>query len=256
MRIVFVEIENFRGIKKLEWAPASKINCLIGPGDSTKTTILDAIELALNPRSYPFADDSDFFDTDHTRTVKITVTLAGLPSEFIADDHYGLHLRGWNPQTSKIEDEPRDGLEYALSLRVVVDGALEARWSIFNERIPDDEMDPPALRYKHARQLSTTRLGPYAERHLGWGRHSVLTRLGEAGDGLSLQLAEANRAAREAFRQGNQDVFKATVSRAEALGKHFSVPLRDKYAAELDVQGVSITAGGISRALSRSAAHV
>jgi putative ATP-dependent endonuclease of the OLD family len=51
MRIVFVEIENFRGIKKLEWAPAAKVNCLIGPGDFTETTILDAIELALNPRS-------------------------------------------------------------------------------------------------------------------------------------------------------------------------------------------------------------
>jgi putative ATP-dependent endonuclease of the OLD family len=169
-----------------------------------------------------------------------------LPAEFIADDQYGLLLRGWNPETSKIEDEPRDGLEDALSLRVVIDGALEARWSIFNERILDDAGDPPALRYKHARQLSTTRLGPYAERHLGWGRLSVLTRLGEAVDGLSLQLADASRAAREAFRKGNQDVFKTTVSRAETLAKHFSVPVREKYAAELDVGGVNITAGGIS----------
>jgi putative ATP-dependent endonuclease of OLD family len=246
MRIVFVEIENFRGIRELEWAPAAKINCLIGPGDSTKTTILDAIELALNPRSYPFADDSDFFDLDHASPVKITVTLAGLPPEFKADDHYGLHLRGWDHKTSNIEDEPREGLEEALSLRLVIDGALEARWSIFHERIPEDESDPPALRYKHARQLSTTRLGPYAERHLGWGRHSVLAQLGEGIDGLGLQLAEANRAAREAFRKGNQDIFKTTVTRAEMLGKLFSVPVREKYAAELDVQGVSITAGGIS----------
>jgi putative ATP-dependent endonuclease of the OLD family len=111
MRIVVVEIENFRGIKKLEWAPAAKINWLIGPGDSTKTTILDAIELALNPRSYPFADDSDFFDADHTKVVKVTVTLAGLPPEFKADDQYGLHLRSWNRETSKIEDEPREGLK-------------------------------------------------------------------------------------------------------------------------------------------------
>src|SRR5712691_6451032 len=79
MRIVFVEIENFRGIKKLEWAPAAKINCLIGPGDSTKTTILDAIELAINFRSYPFADDSVFFNADYKNAVRITVTLADLP---------------------------------------------------------------------------------------------------------------------------------------------------------------------------------
>ena len=246
MRIIFVEIENFRGVKKLEWAPAGAINCLIGAGDSTKTTILDAVELALNPRSYPFGDDSDFFGVDHGKPVKITITLAGLPAEFKADDQYGLHLRGWNPQLSRIEDEPRDGLEEALSLRVTIDGSLEARWSIFNERIPADESDPPALRYKHARQLATTRLGPYADRPPGWSRQSVLTRLGESAEGLSLQLAEASRAAREAFRKGNQDAFKATVLRAETLGKLFSVPVREKYAAELDVQGVSITAGGIS----------
>lgn len=246
MRIVFVEIRNFRGIKKLEWAPASAVNCLIGPGDSTKTTILDAIELALNPRSYMLADDSDFFDLDFDKPIKVIVTLAGLPSEFRSDDRYGMHLRGWNAQEIKVEDEPDEKLEDALSIRVMIDKSLEARWSIFNNRIGEDESDPPTVRYKDAKQLATTRLGPYAERHLGWGRQSVLTRVGESADNISLQLAEAGRAARDAFRQGNQTVFKEAASRAEQLGKKFSVPIRDKYVAELDVQGVSITAGGVS----------
>ena len=247
MRIVFVEIRHFRGIEKLDWTPAAAVNCLIGPGDSTKTTILDAIELALNPRSYVFTtDDSDFFDLDVDKPIKITVTLAGLPSEFTSDDRYGMYLRGWNGQASKLEDEPSKGLEDALSFRVTVDKSLEVRWSIFNDRIGEDESDPPMVRYKDAQRLSTNRLGPYAERHLGWGRQSVLTRIGEATDSISLQLAQASRAAREAFRQGNQNVFGVTVARAEKLGKHFSVPVREKYAAELDVQGVSITAGGIS----------
>jgi putative ATP-dependent endonuclease of OLD family len=246
MRIVLVEIENFRGIKKLEWTPAAKMNCLIGPGDSTKTTILDAIEMALNPRSYAFADDSDFFDLDFNTPAKITITLADLPAEFKADDRYGMYLRGWDAQNLKLEDEPRDDLDHALSVRLALDGTLEGRWSIFNQRIGDDEPDPPALRYKDARQVGTTRLGPYAEHHLGWGRQSVLVRLGESGEGVSRQLAEAKRAAREAFRQGDRAIFKTTVERAEQVGKDFSVPVREKYAAELDVQGVSITAGGIS----------
>ena len=246
MRIVQIDIQNFRGIKKLAWSPVAGINCLIGPGDATKTTILDAIELALNPRSYPFADDSDFFDLNVDQPIRITITLAGLPTEFKADDRYGLHLRGWDAQQRVLNDEPGDGLEDALSLRVTIDGSLEARWSIFNDRIGENNEDPPAVRYKHAQQLATTRLGPYAERHLSWGRQSVLTRLGETSNTLSLQLAQASRTAREAFRHGNPDVFKDTVARAEALSRQFSVPVRDKYAAELDVQGVTITAGGIS----------
>jgi putative ATP-dependent endonuclease of the OLD family len=246
MYIVHIDIRNFRGIKRLAWLPAAGVNCLVGPGDTTKTTILDAIELALNPRWYPFADDSDFFDLDVEQTIKITVTLAGLPADFKADDQYGLHLRGWDAQQGTLKDEPGEGLEDALSLRLVIDASLEARWSIFNDRVGEDNEDAPGIRYRHARQLATTRLGPYAERHLGWGRQSVLARLGEGSDTLSMQLAQANRAAREAFRQGNRDVFKEIVARAEALSRQFSVPVRDKYAAELDVQGVTITAGGIA----------
>lgn len=245
MQIVFVEIENFRGIRMLRWAPSPGVNCLIGPGDSTKTTILDAIELCLNPRSYTFADDCDFYNLDFQQSIRITTTLAGLPLEFRAEDRYGLYLRGWNAQEERVEDEPRDGLEDALSIAVVIDKSLEARWSIFNERIGEDK-DPPSIRYKDAKQLTTTRLGPYAERHLSWGRSSVLTRIGEASDGLSLQLAEASRAARQAFRGGEQAVFSDAVTRAEQLSKLFAVPVRGRYTAELDVQGVNITSGGIA----------
>jgi hypothetical protein len=247
MRIVLIEIDNFRGIKSLRWAPGAKVNCLIGPGDSTKTTVLDAIELALNPRSYSFADDSDFHNLDYEKDVNIVVTVGGLPSEFSADDRYGMHLRGWNNETSKIEDEPGTGLEDVLSLRVTVDKTHEARWSLYNDRITaDEESDPPALRYRDSQLLATTRLGPYAERHLGWSRLSVLNRLGDTSDTLGGQLADANRAARVAFSKGNPEVFKETAERAEKLSRHFAVPVREKYAAELDVQGVNITAGGIS----------
>ena len=246
MRIVYLEVQNFRGIKSLVWAPAAGMNCLIGPGDSTKTTILDAIELCLNPRSYSFADDCDFFDLDIEKPLRITVTLAGLPGDFKAEDRYGLHLRGWNQAATKIEDESGAGLEDALSITVVIDQSLEARWSIHNDRIDAIDKDPPTVRYKDAKRMGTNRLGPYAERHLGWGRTSVLTRIGEAGEGYSLQLAEAGRAARTAFKAGDQGIFKKAVDRAEELSKLFAVPVRGKFTAELDVQGVSITSGGIA----------
>lgn len=246
MRIVLVDIHNYRGIKSLCWSPSAGINCLIGPGDCTKTTILDAIELALNPKSYSIADDSDFYDLDVDKPIEITVTLTDLPPEFSSDDRYGLHLRGWNALQSKIEDEPGEGLEYALSIRLTVDKSLEARWTIFNDRVAGNENDPPTIRYKDSKQLVTMRLGPYAERHLGWGRQSILSRNSKDIDSITLQLAEANRAARQAFRAGNKDAFKETASRAEILAKQFAVPVRDRYSAELDVQGINVTTGGIA----------
>jgi hypothetical protein len=246
MRIVYLEVQNFRGIRKLEWAPSPGMNCLIGPGDSTKTTVLDAIELCLNPRSYAFADDCDFFELDISSPIQITVSLVDLPSHFKSEDRYGLHLRGWDAGQKKIVDEPGKGLEEAISITVIIDQNLEARWSIHNDRVDAVESDPPSVRYKDAKQLATNRLGPYAERHLSWGRTSVLTRIGETSGGFSLHLAEAARAARSSFKACDRDLFKKTVDRAEELSKIFAVSARGGFSAELDVQGVSISSGGIS----------
>ena len=224
------------------------MNCLIGPGDSTKTTILDAIDLALNPRSNYLGDDTDFHNLDFTAAATITVTLVGIPAEFSADNRYGLHLRGWNSATATLLDEPGEtdtGFIDALSLRVELDPVtLEGRWSIFNDRLSGSD-DPPSLRFTDAREMATTRIGPYAERHLGWGRHSILNRIGD-GARMTEQLAAASRAARDAFRLSNKDVFAIPTERAESLGKHFSVRVHKGFTAELDIQSASITAGGVT----------
>ena len=196
MRIVDVKIENYRGIRSLpSWHPSSGVNCLIGPGDSTKTTILDAIELCLNPRSYLLADDCDFFNLDIDNPIRITVTLTELPVEFKAEDRYGLFLRGLERDTGEVEDEPADHLDAALSILVEIDKSLEARWSIFNDRVSYSEVDPPAIKYKDFGNFATNRLGPYAQRHLSWGRTSILPRIAGAGSRFSMQLAEARRTA-------------------------------------------------------------
>jgi len=246
MYIVFVEIKNFRGIRTMSWAPRRGLNCLIGPGDSTKTTILDAIEIALNPRSYPFADDYDFYNLNIDEDICITVTLGGLPLEFKAENRYGLYLRGWSDATATLHDEPGDELEDVLSIRVTIDKSLEARWSLYNDRIDQADAEPPMVRYKDTRQFATSRLGPYADRHLGWGRQSVLGHLQESSESVSLGLAQASRAARQAFQGQGNEVFKTTSAKVQELGKAFSVPVKEGYRAELDVQSVSVTAGGIA----------
>jgi hypothetical protein len=245
VRIVQVEVRNFRGIRALDWSPSAGMNCLIGPGDSTKTTILDAIELVLNPRANYLGDDADFHNLDFTHPITVTVTLIGFPDEFCTDGRYGLLLRGWDEGAKSVADEPGDGLIEALSIRVQIDPTtLEGRWSIFNDRLGKDT-DPPSLRFKDARELATTRLGPYAERHLGWGRQSILNRIGEGGR-MTEQLARASRAARAAFKTSNKDIFTIPTARAEKLGRQFAVPVREAFTAELDIQGSAITSGGVA----------
>ncbi|GLE66045.1 hypothetical protein APA73_34430 [Pseudomonas aeruginosa] len=51
MKIRKISIKIFRGVKELDWAlPASDILCLIGKGDSSKSTILEAIRFTFYPQ--------------------------------------------------------------------------------------------------------------------------------------------------------------------------------------------------------------
>ncbi|ASV96822.1 hypothetical protein CJU94_00715 [Paraburkholderia aromaticivorans] len=44
VHVAALRIRNFRGIRELAWCPRQSVNCLIGPGDSCNTTLLDATE--------------------------------------------------------------------------------------------------------------------------------------------------------------------------------------------------------------------
>jgi len=76
--IKLIEIKNFRGIRELQWAPTPGINCLVGPGDSGKSTILTAIDFCLTARRHLQFSDSDFFNADVNQEIFIQVTIGNL----------------------------------------------------------------------------------------------------------------------------------------------------------------------------------
>src|SRR2546428_810527 len=73
MKIRKIEVDRFRGIQNLDWDVRDYFICLVGPCESTKSTILDAIDLALSTRWNVQFDDTDLHhgNTDQP-TIKIT----------------------------------------------------------------------------------------------------------------------------------------------------------------------------------------
>ena len=106
VRIRKVEISNFRAVKSLSWCPAEGINCLVGPGDSGKSTIPDAIDLCLGARRSANFADTDFFRLDVKHPVDILLTIGELPDALMNLDTYGEFLRGFGKATGEVEDEP------------------------------------------------------------------------------------------------------------------------------------------------------
>jgi hypothetical protein len=90
----------------VELASFPGINCLIGPGDSGKSTVLDAIDLCLCARRSAPITDADFYDLNVANPISITLTLGGLDEGMKSVEAYGDYLRGYRPETGIIEDEP------------------------------------------------------------------------------------------------------------------------------------------------------
>ncbi len=195
MIIRYLTIKRFRGIKSLDWAVDGRLVCLVGPGDSMKTTILNAIEMALSPRWSLTFDDHDFYNVDTSKPIEIIVTVGDLPDRLLADSKFGLALRGWNSTTGLHEEPNQQGDESVLSVKLTVDESLEPSWTVINDRL--EEGKPISARERES--LGVTRLGELSDRHLTWGRGSVLSQLTEAADDISRVLTEAIRKARTYF---------------------------------------------------------
>jgi hypothetical protein len=85
--LVFVRsltIERFRGLEHLEWQPPGRVNCLIGPGDAGKSTILSAIEMVLDPRPSPTTSEYDYFRRRVEEDFRITAVLGDLDDQAVS----------------------------------------------------------------------------------------------------------------------------------------------------------------------------
>ncbi|MCI5207786.1 MAG: ATP-binding protein, partial [Candidatus Electrothrix sp. ATG2] len=243
-QIRHIYIKNFRVIKELEWLPKPGLNCLIGAGDSGKSTVLDAIDLALGARrSYPFTD-ADFFELNTTNPIEIWVTLGALNDQLKNIDAYGMFLRSFNSTSGKISDEPQVGQEVVITIKLTVGKDLDADWLLYSERAKADGIDR-RLPWKHRELVTPARLGITSNLHLAWGNRSILNKLSEDTFDISSTLAQLSRGAREAFAENEVEGIDNVLTKVKAIANNLGVPVGDLKAL-LDVNSVSLSHGAIS----------
>lgn len=244
-RIRAVEIKNFRGVKDLVWLPSPGLNCLIGPGDSGKSSILDAIDFCLGARRNIQFTDADFHLLDVETPITITVTMGELDDALKNLDTYGMFLRGFDPATGRIEDEPEKDAETVLSLRLTVASDLEPTWTLLSERAEAQGIGRN-LSWGDRVRLAPTRIGALADYHLGWRRGSVLNRVSEERADASAALVKAARDARAAFGEEAQGQLSETLGIVATTAKELGIPIGENIKAMLDTHSVSFSGGTIS----------
>jgi AAA15 family ATPase/GTPase len=250
MKIRHLEVRNYKGIKLLSWnLPEVSIIALIGKGDSSKTTILEAIRSVFYPHWSLQINDTDFHNANIDEPVIIRATVGDLPDEFLNMGKYGLHLRGWSQEEQRLQDEPQqqDGAlvddEPVLTVELRIDSDLEPHWNVVTERNPDGT----TFSLSDRKRFNATFIGAYNDKLLSWDANSPLSKL---TDDINLQssLVKVSRSAKASF-DANRDELKPLDEVAitvHNLAKKLGVKSEYVFRSHLDVNAVNVKNGGIS----------
>ena len=239
MEIKHLKVRNFRGIKELDWYLPGKYICLIGPGDSAKTTILDAIEYALYPSYTISFDDTDFFNCDIEQSIEIYVSITNYPEEFQEDSKFGMYQRGIEDNVLVDETE---GDDIILTIKLTVNKDLDPEWTIFVER----DLDKREISHRMREKLGMMRIGFQVDRHFTWGRGSILNKWSENIDQAKSMIADAVRKAKEGFDDQKIQDLPEIISRISSASGKFGVKPKGSYKAHLDTKSISFGYGAIS----------
>lgn len=230
MRVEQLTVKNFRGIKHLEWKlMGQSICCLIGVGDSAKTTVLDAVEAALSPRWMTF-NEADFHHANTAEDIEVEVTIGELSRALLSDGRLGLYLRGLSP-TGELNDEPEDADTPVLTVRLSVDATMEPVWSLVCDRYPV----PRILSNRDRAMFCLVRLAGDEARHLTWAQGSVLSKMTEANDQTAQMLAHAYRSARQSANLGSIPELAQAAASAETAARSLGAYINQVYCPDLEL---------------------
>jgi len=251
VRIKHIEIRNFRGIKALCWRPEGNFSCLIGAGDSCKTTILTALDYALAPRTSLALDDTDFFNQDVDQDIVIQVTLGHWDED--QPDVQGLFQESKFAQykcgldESGPVEEPTEDNSVVVSLSLRVDKSLEPQWSIVRGR-DDSELSDKKVAYSGDRAVfGLSRIDIFSDFHFTWGRNTLLTRLSDSPGDLGAVLSDLTREVRQSDITTHSSI-AACQSAADTVQQeagNAGVRLGD-LAPKIDIRRQSLNAGALS----------
>lgn len=246
-RIYKLDIKNFRGIKEFSHTFDNlNLICLVGRGDSGKTTILNAISYVLYPYwNLPFYD-TDFYKCDTEHPIEIEATLVGVPDELLKENKYGLHIRGIDKKTNAIRDELEDDYEKVLTIKLEITKDLEPKWYVINDR----QDSPTTISAYDRAKLNVFMVSDYLDVHFYWRKGSPLYSLLKQEENVDISekdtiLTDAIRDVKSKIDTYSFEQFQKVIdilkSKVEELGIRIS-----EVSTSIDFKDISIKEGKIS----------
>lgn len=236
MYIKRVSIKNFRGIKDFDKEFNNRFICLIGNSDSTKTTILDAIEYCLYPYWAIQITDTDFYNCNIEDDIVIRLTIGDVPESLLTEEKYGLYIR--KNVDNEDDDEPAEDDEKFLTIELRINNMFECKWSVINNR-----SDGKSISHKDRAEISVARVGENINKDFRIGRNSILKKYLTNSDDLDLFLIETIRGIRNIDMNGEM---KSTLDKIDTTLKSYSVKLNDKLKVNMELKNSDISLSNLN----------
>lgn len=248
-KIYALKILNYKGILRFEHVfGKTDLVCLIGRGDSGKSTILQAISAVLSPNwNYSFYD-SDFNNGNIEEPILIEASLYDVPSELLSENKYGLHKRLLINGDQIIDDlsqEDSAGGIDILTIRLQVNKELEPQWVIFNER---DEPDFVEIKAGDRAKLNVFLMADYLDRHFSWSKGTPLYTLLKQEGALEEKddfILEVFRKAKEAIDNNSFEYLNGVLKKVTETAQRFGIDISGTNTT-IDFKDLSVQDGKVS----------
>lgn len=186
-------------------------------------------------------NEADFHQADTTTNIEVEVTVGELSRTLLSDGRFGLYLRGLNA-AGEINDEPDDGDEPVLTVKLSVDATMEPVWSLVCDRYPM----PRVLSNRDRAMFCLVRLAGDEARHLTWAQGSVLSKMTEANDDTAQMLSQAYRAARQSANLSSISELSDAATLAESAARALGAYVTHQYKPDLELGRGGFNSGSIA----------
>ena len=247
MKLRKLTINNFRGIRELEWELHGNIACLVGTGDSRKSTILLALEYLFWNTWNLAISEVDFYQRKTDTPIKISAIVTDLPKKIADEDKFGLHLGFYDPdnKTFHKDDSTQDKRVKALHICLTIESNFEPTWEVIPFQL-QEQRDTQKINATERRLLGILRIGNYTEADLTWGRNSAMSRMTENIDQIPDMLASLERDILNAIGNADLSTLNQTVRNFEQGCQALGVDSGNKVQAGIDPSRMSLRQGAVA----------
>lgn len=210
-------IKNYKGIKYCEINFLSNLNILVGAGNATKTTILDAIKLLFCSTNYYNLNPQDFYNNDCNNNIEIIGVFSGFPEDFLSEKLFAYCV------LDEYKDTPH------LMAQFICNSNFECDWFI----IKNDEKKH--FSQSQRKKCNVFMVDEHISNNFNYGKSSLINKYLTDNESFQKEIKLSLYSNQLHIEGTNLEYLHSQI---KSLAQEYSIKLDDKLSSKLDINNL------------------